>query len=71
DIHRLSMDAAFTTNGIPAKAANGLQGAAIYGCGTPFTPTQAGIAYADFRFLWPIPAEEIIQNPVVVQNPGY
>lgn len=71
DIHRLSMDAAFTTNGIPAKAANGLQGAAIYGCGTPFTPTQGAIAYSDFRFLWPIPAEEIIQNPVVVQNPGY
>lgn len=71
DIHRLSQDAAFTTNGIPAKAINGAQGAAIYGCGTPYTPGQGAIAYSDFRFLWPVPAEEIIQNPVVVQNPGY
>ncbi len=71
DIHRLSQDAAFTTNGIPAKAINGAQGAAIYNCGGAYTPGQAGIAYSDFRFLWPVPAEEIIQNPVVTQNPGY
>ncbi len=71
DISRLSQDAAFTTNGIPAKAINGASGAAIYNCGGAYTPGQAGIAYSDFRFLWPIPAEEIIQNPVVTQNPGY
>jgi hypothetical protein len=71
DIHRLSQDPAFTTNGIPAKAINGAQGAAIYGCGTPYTPGQAAIPYSDFRFLWPIPADEIIQNPIVTQNPGY
>lgn len=71
DIHRLSQDPAFTTNGIPAKAINGASGAAIYGCGTPYTPGQAGIPYADYRFIWPIPNNEIIQNPVITQNPGY
>lgn len=71
DISRLAMDAAYTTSGIPAKAVNGASGAAIYYCGTPYTPGQAGIAYSDFRFLWPIPSAEIIDNPVVTQNPGY
>jgi starch-binding outer membrane protein, SusD/RagB family len=71
DISRLSQDAAFTTNGIPAKAINGASGAAIYSCGGAYTPGQAGIPYSDFRFLWPIPVEEIIQNPVITQNPGY
>lgn len=71
DISRLSQDAAFTTNGIPAKAINGASGAAIYNCGGAYTPGQAGIPYSDFRFLWPIPAQEIIQNPVITQNPGY
>jgi starch-binding outer membrane protein, SusD/RagB family len=71
DISRLSQDPAFTTNGIPAKAINGASGASIYGCGLPYTPGQVGIPYSDFRFLWPIPAVEIIQNPVVTQNPGF
>ena len=71
DIHRLSQDPAFTTNGIPAKAINGASGAAIYGCGTPYTPGQVGFAYSDYRFLWPIPNDEIIQNPIITQNPGY
>lgn len=71
DIHRLSQDADFTTNGIPAKASNGASGAAIYGCGNAYTPGQAAIPYADYRFLWPIPNPEIVANPIVVQNPGY
>lgn len=71
DISRLAMEANYTTNGIPAKAINGASGAAIYGCGTPYVPGQAGIPYADFRFLWPISNDEIIQNPVITQNPGY
>ncbi len=29
------------------------------------------ITFADFRYLWPIPAGEILANPNVVQNPGY
>ncbi|HMT75876.1 MAG TPA: RagB/SusD family nutrient uptake outer membrane protein [Chitinophagaceae bacterium] len=71
DIHRLSQDADYTTNGIPAKAANGASGTAIYGCGNSYTPGQAAIAYSDYRFLWPIPNPEIVSNPIVVQNPGY
>lgn len=71
DISRLAMEANYTTNGIPAKAINGASGAAIYNCGAPYTPGQAGIPYADYRFLWPIPNDEIIQNPIITQNPGY
>lgn len=71
DISRLANDANYTTGGIPAKAANGSQGLAIYGCATAFTPTQAAIPYSDFRFVWPIPTDEVTQNPIIVQNPGY
>jgi len=71
DISRLVMDPNHSTNGIPAKAINGASGAAIYGCGTPYTPGQAAIPYSDYRFIWPIPNNEIVQNPVIVQNPGY
>ncbi len=71
DISRLIVDADYTTNGIPAKAINGSAGTAMYNCGSSYTPGQAAIAYSDFRFLWPIPANEIIQNPIITQNPGY
>ncbi|TMI69867.1 MAG: RagB/SusD family nutrient uptake outer membrane protein, partial [Bacteroidetes bacterium] len=71
DISRLANDANYTTGGIPAKAVNGAAGLAIYACGTAYTPGQAAIPYADFRFLWPIPTDEVTQNPIIVQNPGY
>lgn len=71
DISRLANDANYTTGGIPAKAVNGAAGLAIYSCGTGYTPGQAAIPYSDFRFLWPIPASEILQNPIVAQNPNY
>jgi hypothetical protein len=71
DISRLSQEADYTTGGIPAKAVNGAQGLAMYGCGTPYTAGQAGIGYGDYRFIWPIPANEIIQNPIITQNPLY
>ena len=71
DISRLSQEADYTTGGIPAKAVNGAQGLAMYGCGTPYTAGQAGIGYGDYRFIWPIPANEIIQNPIITQNPSY
>ena len=73
DIHRLAMDPVFSTGGIPAKAANGFSNAGgLYGCGSaiPALGTIA-IAYSDFRFLWPINQDEIVQNPIVTQNPGY
>lgn len=73
DISRLSGEnnANYTPGGIPAKAVNGAQGAAIYGCGTAYTPGQAAIPYSDYRFIWPIPADEVTQNPIIQQNPGY
>ncbi len=71
DISRLAMEPDYTTNGIPAKAINGAAGLAMYSCGTAYTPGRAGIPYADYRFIWPIPANEVIQNPIVTQNPGY
>ena len=61
----------FSPGGVPAKAANGTQGLAVYGCGLAFTPTRAAIPYSDYRFIWPIPADEVTQNPAVVQNPNY
>lgn len=71
DIHRNAVDPVFSTGGIPAKYANASQGMAIYGCGVATNPTQTAIAYSDFRFIWPIPDTEVIQNPAVEQNPGY
>jgi starch-binding outer membrane protein, SusD/RagB family len=71
DIHRNAVDANYTTGGIPAKAINGANGLAIYNCSTAYTPGQAAIPYNDFKFIWPIPANEIIQNPIIVQNPSY
>ena len=71
DIHRLAMDPDFSTGGIPAKYQNGSQTLAIYGCGNAINPTQAAIPYSDYRFIWPIPSTEVIQNPIIEQNPGY
>jgi len=71
DIHRNAVDPNFSTAGIPAKYANAAQGAALYGCGTAINPTQAAIPYSDFRFIWPIPSTEVIQNPIITQNPNY
>jgi hypothetical protein len=73
DIHRLAMDPNFSTGGIPAKVANGFNNnTGAYGCGLPIPPlTVLAIPYSDYRFLWPIPQDEIVQNPIVVQNPGY
>lgn len=74
DISRLSNDpiAEVRIPGIPAKLPNGSDGAPLYGIGVALPAVlQPAIPYADFRFIWPIPADEIIQNPIIVQNPGY
>ena len=64
--------AALRPAGIPAKLLSGAGGAALFGFGVALPTTlQPAIPYADFRFIWPIPADEITQNPVIVQNPGY
>ncbi len=74
DIHRTAMDpiAALRPVGIPAKMPNGSGGAAIYGIGVPLPAVLwPSIPYSDYRFIWPIPADEIAANPIIVQNPGY
>lgn len=76
DIHRLATDVTFRQSmGIPAKAAISISNfAPLYtnNATTTFT-TVAAIPYSDYRFLWPIPLEEINNNPVLAkqQNPGY
>ncbi|UOQ79151.1 RagB/SusD family nutrient uptake outer membrane protein [Hymenobacter sp. 5516J-16] len=75
DIHRLAVDPKFSTSGIPRKAGSAQAVIANYNCTT--RPTVAGtiasIPYSDFRFLWPIPAVELANNPTLQsqQNPGY
>jgi hypothetical protein len=75
DIHRLAKDPDFSVGGIPAKMAFGNATFATY-TGNPATPlskTILAIPYSDYRFLWPIPADETAQNPTLAaqQNPGY
>lgn len=75
DIHRLALDPDFNTGGIPAKM-SAISGTDIvlasYNCnGVPLVKGIAAIPYADHRFIWPIPLDEIQQNPIIEQNPGY
>jgi len=74
DIHRLALDPDFNTGGIPGKMAFGSATFATYEIGKdPATLTIGipAIPYADNRFIWPIPADELAQNPNFEQNPGY
>ncbi|GAB3960772.1 RagB/SusD family nutrient uptake outer membrane protein [Spirosoma harenae] len=74
DIHRLAQDADYKqADGIPAKADISITNFAPLYTNNPATVVklQAGLPYSDFRFVWPIPAEEIINNPSIKQNPGY
>jgi len=76
DIHRLALDPDFNTGGIPAKM-SAISGTALtlatYNCAGGVTLVKGipAIPYSDIRFLWPIPLDEIQQNPIVAQNPGY
>ncbi|GAB3991238.1 RagB/SusD family nutrient uptake outer membrane protein [Spirosoma daeguense] len=75
DIHRLSLDTKYSTNGIPAKIDVAQVTAASYDLTTrPVIATRiAAIPYNDNRFLWPIPTSEVSVNPTLAaqQNPGY
>lgn len=73
DIHRLQNDPLVNLDGIPAKVANGLPPAAAYILGTPYNGPYGveAIPYSDYRFLWPIPQQELNNNPILTQNPGY
>lgn len=75
DIHRLALDATFNTGGIPSKMAYGNAVFTTYNFTTPPTLTRTiqAIPYTDYRFLWPIPADELSRNATLAkqQNPGY
>lgn len=75
DLHRLALDPDFAPiagGGIPSKVGSGGATAAMFNCaGATFTRSVQAIPYANFRFIWPIPIEEIQQNPNYDQNPGY
>jgi hypothetical protein len=78
DIHRLALDPNYGPNGIPAKLLNAQlkKDGSDYTYLTPPTFTGAGVPayeYANFRFVWPIPAEETAANPTLKaqQNPEY
>lgn len=81
DIHRLGVDPNFNTGGIPAKVAFGNTTKASWGYGLnvdangDYIGTKSIVArpYSDFKFIWPIPLDEINTNPggSSVQNPGY
>lgn len=75
DIHRLAVDPKFSTAGIPRKAGSAQAVIANYNCAAPpaIAGTVAAIPYSDPRFLWPLPAVELANNPTLAtqQNPGY
>lgn len=75
DITRLQHCPHFPISGIPAKLANGKPAASLFTLGTPYTGTMGTVAvpYSDFRFVWPIPQDEINANPTLAkqQNPGW
>jgi len=75
DIHRLQKDLLFPINGIPAKLANAMPAGSLFTLGTPYTGALGtpAIPYSDYKFLWPIPQDEINSNPTLAaqQNPGW
>jgi starch-binding outer membrane protein, SusD/RagB family len=75
DITRLQQCPYFPISGIPAKLANGMPAGSLFTLGTPYTGTLGtpAVPYSDFRFLWPIPQDEINANPTLAkqQNPGW
>ena len=73
DIHRLQGDDLQPIVGIPAKIVNGNPPAADFILGTPYSGALSVATINDFRFLWPIPQIEIVNNPTLAaqQNPGW
>ncbi|AZA99651.1 RagB/SusD family nutrient uptake outer membrane protein [Chryseobacterium joostei] len=75
DIHRLLYDDLVPTPGIPAKVGNSTPPGSAFTLGTPYTGPLgvAMIPKTDFRILWPIPNDEIVNNPTLAaqQNPQW
>jgi hypothetical protein len=75
DISRLAVDPNFAPvagGGVPAKVGTGAATSAMFNCaGAVVTRGIPAIPYSNFKFLFPIPIEEIQQNVNYTQNPGY
>jgi hypothetical protein len=76
DISRLSLDPSFAPipgGGIPAKVGSGAATSSMFNCagGVTIATAVPSIPYSNFKFLFPIPIEEIQQNTNYDQNPGY
>lgn len=83
DIHRLSKDVDFTSNGIPAKATYSniisfiKKGVNVFdaesGLVDPAIVKVDAIPYSDKRFVWPIPLSELTTNAKLAaqQNEGW
>lgn len=78
DITRLIADTTpgISTNGIPAKVAPGDAGKLSVYEPSPWAPYSGAlkiiaIPYSEFRFVWPIPQDEINANPNFAQNEGW
>jgi hypothetical protein len=75
DIHRLAVDANFTTGGIPEKLLPSDFTAEDYDAASDKHIDGAikPVPYSNFKFLYPISNVEIANNPVLKaqQNPGY
>lgn len=77
DITRLSQDATFQVagGGVPAK----ILVTALKGDGSNYdiinrpvtAAAKAALPYTDFKYIWPIPQDELDANPNLTQNPGY
>jgi hypothetical protein len=73
DIHHLALDPTFGTGGIPAKMSFADATFASYNAVRPpiLMRRIAAIPYTDFRFIMPLPAEDVTRSPSIEQNPGY
>jgi hypothetical protein len=79
DIHRLAKDDLSPSEGIPAKIEySNARGKGAFVVGGEVKPEWFGankrfIPYADKRFIWPIPVNDIIRNPTLAtqQNAGW
>ncbi|GHU80285.1 membrane protein [Bacteroidia bacterium] len=79
DIQRLANDDLSPSGGIPAKIAfSSNAGTTYFVVGKEidpgwFSPSRRFIPYTDRRFLWPIPVNDLIRNPVLAaqQNDGW
>lgn len=71
DIHRLSGEGLLP--GIPAKAQSRSVTNLTFYTGESNVVLDHSLAYSDYRFIWPIPLSEILDNPALAnaQNPGY